>query len=295
LTVNTSSQLYESEATGWQRGLYENIKETFRVPFINWIFRTTVANQPEFARYVWGQVEPVFETEAFARYTVAYRDAVLGAIEDRTELPSYRREHLDVGPAEYGQLRGQLATFDVVGPRLAVLFALLDRSLSGGPVGTDVPDDAAALAPFPDHIDADRGIPPTMAAFTETPDALAETVAEIQAFHSLDEGLPSIYRCLVQWPDYLEAVWDDLEPVREERRFEPASQAARDEVGSFVESTPYQPRLSPEALRAAGFEDEVVDGMADLFAEFNGSIADTVLPMLPVFAATVDAEGRRTL
>ena len=294
LTVDTSSQLYESEATGWQRGLYENIKETFRAPFINWIFRTTVTNQPEFARYVWGQVEPVFETEAFARYTVAYRDAVLGTIEDRTELPGYRREHLDVAPAEFHQLRGQLATFDVVGPRLAVLFSLLDRSLSGGPVGTDAPDDAAALAPFPDHVDADRGIPPTMAAFEETPDALTETVAEIQSFHSLDEGLPSIYRCLVQWPGYLETVWTDLEPVRREA-FEPASQAARDEVASFVESTPYQPQLSPDALRSVGFEDEVVDGMADLFAEFNGPIADTVLPMLPVFAASVDSEGRRTL
>ncbi len=295
--MDTSRQLYESEATGRQRGLYESVTATFRAPFVNWIFRTAVANHPEFVRYVWGQIKPVFETEAFARYTVAYRDAILGTIETETdtELPVYRREQLGVRPAGFHQLRGQLATFDVVGPRLAVLFALVDRSLSGGAVGTDVPDDPAVLAPFPDHVDRDRGIPPTMAAFDETPPELESTVAEIQAFHDLEEGLPSVYRCLAQWPAYLETVWSDLEPVRDADTFEPTSRAARGEVSAFVESIPYRPRLSPEALRTAGFEASVVEDASDLFAEFNDAIADTVLPVLPIYAATIDADGRRAL
>lgn len=294
VAVDTKRQLYESEATGWKRGLYESITETFRAPIINWIFRTTVANYPDFVRYMWGQVAPVFRTEAFARYTIAYRDAVLTAVEERLSIPVYRCEQLPPGPAEYHQLRGQLATFDVVGPRLAVLFALLDRSLSGEPVGTDVPDDPATLAPFPDHIDRDRGIPPTMAAFDHPPAELEDTVAEIQAFHDLDEGLPSIYRCLVQWPGYLETVWADLGPLREPGAFDPVSAAARATVASFVESVPQTPRLSPAALRSAGFEDAVIEDVSGLFGDFNGSIADTVLPVLPVYARTVGAAGRRT-
>jgi len=292
--VDTSRQLYEPEATGWKRGLYESIKETFRAPIINWVFRTTVANHPEFVRYMWGQVAPVFRTEAFAHCAIAYRDAVLGAVEDRLSVPVYRCEQLPLGPAAYHQLRGQLATFDVVGPRLAVLFALLDRSLSGDPVGATVPDDPATLAPFPDHIDRDRGIPPTMAAFDQPPAELAGTVEEIQAFHDLEEGLPSIYRCLVQWPGYLDTVWADLEPLREPGAFDPVSGAAREAVASFVESVPHEPRLSPDALRAAGFDDRVIEDVSGLFGEFNGAIADTVLPVLPVYAATVGAEGRRT-
>lgn len=292
--MDTSRQLYEPEATGWKRGLYESIKETFRAPIINWVFRTTVANHPEFVRYMWGQVAPVFRTEAFAHCAIAYRDAVLGAVEDRLSVPVYRCEQLPLGPAAYHQLRGQLATFDVVGPRLAVLFALLDRSLSGDPVGATVPDDPATLAPFPDHIDRDRGIPPTMAAFDQPPAELAGTVEEIQAFHDLEEGLPSIYRCLVQWPGYLDTVWADLEPLREPGAFDPVSGAAREAVASFVESVPHEPRLSPDALRAAGFDDRVIEDVSGLFGEFNGAIADTVLPVLPVYAATVGAEGRRT-
>jgi hypothetical protein len=293
--VDTSKQLYESEAEEWQRGLYESIKHTFRAPFINWIFRTSVANYPEFVRYTWGQIKPVFETEAFARYSIAYRDGILEAVEDHAHVPAYRCETVDVAPAEYHQLRGQLATFDVVAPRLAVLFALLDRSLSGDPVGTDPPDDPATLAPFPEHIDRDRGIPPTMLAFDATPDRLDETVAAIQEFHDLDEGLPSIYRCLAQWPAYLDTAWEDLAPVRDPATFDAASAAARTEVTSFVESIPYQPQLSPDALGNAGFEESTIEDVADLFAQFNGSIADTVLTMLPIYAATVDIEGRRTL
>lgn len=293
--MDPSEQLYESEAEGWQRGLYESIKRTFRAPFINWIFRTTVANYPEFVRYTWGQIKTVFETEAFARYSIAYRDGILKAAEDHATIPAYRRETIDIAPAEYNQLRGQLATFDVVAPRLAVLFALLDRSLSGGPVGTDPPDDPATLAPFPEHIDRDRGIAPTMIAFDATPDRLDDTVAAIQEFHDLDEGLPSIYRCLAQWPPYLETAWEDLAPVREPATFDSVSDAARAEVTSFVESIRYQPQLSPDALQRAGFEESTIEDVADLFAQFNGSIADTVLPMLPIYAATVDVDGRRTL
>jgi hypothetical protein len=293
--MDTSRQLYESEATGWRRGLYDSIRETFRAPFVNWIFRTSTANFPEFTRYLWGQVQPVFRTDAFARFTVDYRDAVLGAAESVTTLPTYRRAEVGVGPAEYHQLRGQLATFDVVGPRLAALFALVDRSLSGGAVGTDVAPDPAACAPFPDHLDSDRGLEPTMAAFSEVPDRLSETVASIESFHGLDEGLPSIYRCLVQWPEFLETVWTDLCPLREDGAFEPVSDAARAEVASFVESTPYRPQLSPDAIGAAGFEPAVVEDAADLFGRFNGSIAGTVLPMLPILAATVAVEGKRKL
>jgi hypothetical protein len=295
VAVDTSRQLYESEATGWQRGLYESVKATFRAPIVNWIFRTTVANYPEFARYMWGQVAPVFRTEAFADYTIDYRDAVLAAVEDTRSIPVYRCEQLPVGPAAYSQLRGQLATFDVVGPRLAVLFALVDRSLSGGPVGSTPPDDPATLAPFPDHVDRDRGIAPTMAAFDGAPAELAGTVEEIEAFHDLEEGLPSIYRCLVQWPGYLETVWTDLAPVRKPGAFDPVSEAAREAVGSFVESLAHRPRLSPDALRSAGFDEGVIEDVSGLFGEFNGAIADTVLPVLPVYAATVGALDRSTV
>jgi hypothetical protein len=292
--MDTSRQLYGLAATGWRRGLYDDVQRTFRAPIVNWIFRTAVANLPEFTRYAWGQVKPLFETRGFAELTVAYRDGVLSAMEtEGGTLPTLRKPATGLSPAEYAQLRGQVATFDVVAPRLAVLFETMDRALHGEPVGTDVADERATTAPFPDHLDRGRGLAPTMA--DDVPADVAETVGAIQAFHGFEgEDLPSIYRCLLQWPGYLEPAWDALEPRFEGAGFEAACDRSADLVESFVDGVPYRPALGQDALDAAGVGDAGEDAR-ELFRSFDSGPVETVLPALPVWAATVGAEGERAL
>ncbi|MFD1513287.1 halocarboxylic acid dehydrogenase DehI family protein [Halomarina rubra] len=287
--MDTSQQLYESAATGWRRGLYDDVKRTFRAPVVNWIFRTATANDPEFTRYAWGQVKPVFETRGFARFSVQYRDAVLSAL----DVPAYRPSAVDLSPAEFAELRGQLATFDVVAPRLAVLFETMDRALHDDHEPTP-PDERWATRPFPDWLDRDRGSPPSM---VETPpDALDETLAAIRAFHGFDDdSLPSIYRCLAQWPSFLDALWADVEPLVESDAFETARRDTADLTDAFVSSTPYRPRLAPDDLRGVGMDDDAIEGVQGLFRRFNTGPVETVLPALPAFAATVDAAGERSL
>jgi hypothetical protein len=292
-SMDTSRQLHEAEATGWQRGLYDDLKRTFRAPFVNWIFRTAMANVPEFLRYAWWQLKPVFGTRQFARYTVAHRDAVLSAVED--DLPAYRRETLGVAPAEYRELRTQLATFDVVSSRLAAFFEVMKRSLEGGDVATVAPTGRATMAPFPDWLDADRGGEPTMVAFDAVPSALNEVIPELKSFHGFDEGLPSIYRCLTQWPTFLARLWDDVGDVLTGERFVAAREAASERTAEFVESLPSAPRLTPEDLRTAGFDDDLVADVRALFRRFDGGPATTVVPALPIFANTVGVAGPRRL
>lgn len=61
-----------------------------------------MANEPNFLRYAWGQVRPVFETQAFARLTIDCRNAI------RSEFPvsTYRRRDIGLVPAEYRGLHG---------------------------------------------------------------------------------------------------------------------------------------------------------------------------------------------
>jgi len=292
--MDTSRQLYELEATGWRRGLYDDVQHTFRAPVVNWIFRTAVANLPGFTRYAWGQVKPLFETRGFAELSVEYRDTVLSALEEEGgPLPTLRKPSTGLGPAEYAALRGQVATFDVVAPRLAVLFETMDRALHEEPLGTDPADERTATAPFPDRLDRDRGLPPTMA--DDVPEDVSGTVGAIQSFHGFEgEDLPSIYRCLLQWPGYLEPAWDALEPRFEGPGFETACERSADLVESFVDGAPYRPALGPDALEAAGVGDAAEDAR-DLFRSFNSGPVETVLPALPVWASTVGAEGERSL
>lgn len=288
--MDTSLELHAADATGWRAGLYDDIRATFRAPVVNWIWRTAIANYPEFTRYLWGQVKPAFETRAFAEASVAYRDAVLSAV----DVPRYHLGDLGLAPAETRELRGQVATFDAVAPRLATLFELVDRAMNGGDVGTAVPDDSSATGPYPARRDADRGLDPSMVAVDAVPDAAVDAVDAIRAFHGFDDdSLPSIYRCLAQWPGFLSRLWGDLEPELCSDDFDDAVADASAVVDDYVEGLAYRPALSQEAALAAGFDSDAVDDLAGLFAEFNGGPVETVIPALPLFADAVGASGRR--
>ncbi len=291
--MDTSKQLFEQAATGWRRGVYDDIKATFRAPIVNWIWRTLMANDPEFTRYLWGQVKPVFETRSFARCSIQYRDAVLSAVEASFDLPSYRRGEIGVSPAGYRELRGQLATYDIVAPRLAVLFDVVHRALTGERLGTDPADDRASSAPFPHWLDADRGRSPTLVDLADIPPSLDGTVASIQTFHGFDDGLPSIYRTLAQWPGLLDPLWSDAEPILESEVFDRACASAEGVIEGYVDDLAYTPRLAPKDLREWGWEDDRIDALADLFHGFRHGPVETVLPALHLWPAAVDVVGDR--
>ena len=293
--MDQNKQLYETDATGWQRGLYEDVKRTFRAPIVNWIFRTMVANHPDLTRYLWGQIKPVFQTRAFGRTSVAYRAAIYEELDVESRIPRYRGGELDVSPAEFAELRGQIATYDVVGPRLAVLFEVVDRSLNDQPVGSKPKRTAEACEPMPAWLDRDRGRPPTMVDAEAIPTELEDTVASIRTFHGLESGLPSVYRTMAQWPGYLGPMWADVEPELESSAFDAAVESANGVVDEHVDSMAYAPQLSPEALGRRGFEETVIEDVGELFRTFNRGPIETVIPALPVFAYTVDSEGPRQL
>ena len=282
--MDVTAQVYESEATGWQRGLYEDVQATFRAPVINWIFRTTMANHPRFLRYAWGQVKPVFQTRAFGQATANYRDAILSS----TDLPTYRREELELPPAEYRELRRQLETFDVVAPRLAVLFETVDRGLAGD-LSPDPATEAAATEPLPRWLDRDRGRSPTMTSVEDPDGSFATTVESIRSYHDLGPVLPSIYRCLAQWPGYLTTAW----PAVEEALKAADLSAAFEVVEEYVDELPFQPRLTPADLDSMEFDAETVTELQGLFDAFNQGPGGTVLPAIHLHAATVGASGHR--
>lgn len=291
--MDTTNQLYEMDATGWKRGIYDDIETTFRAPIVNWIWRTTMANYPAFCRYLWSQVKPLFQTRAFARFSVRYRNAVLSSIEESGGLPRYRRSDLGVAPAEYTELRGQLATFDTVAPRLAALFRATNRSLHGEVVGSEPATDRAATSPFPEWLDVDRGRKPSLVPFDDLSTEIAETADAVQRFHGFDGQLPSIYRCLAQWPSLFETSWADLEPTLQSDAFATACDRADELTDAFVDAAAYTPRLTPDALRSHGFDDELIGDVQALFCEFDEGAVDDVLPTLHIWAATVDAVGER--
>lgn len=299
--MDLTNQLHLADATGWRRGLYEDVICTFRAPIVNSIWRTLVANRPDAARHLWAAVKPTFETRAFADFSVRYRDRVLDALEpdgdDEPTLPSYDPGDVDLSASAFATLRGQLATFDVVAPRLAALFAVCDRALSGA--FGDPREDHAATASAPDWLDADRGARVTVIDSDAAREAAPDTVADIDAYHGT-AFLPSIYRCAAQWPAYLERAWTDLEPFRARDAddsggsFAAAEIAADETVDEFLGRPPVPFTVTTEGLAAAGVDDPeaALSDLQGTFAAFASGVSG-VLPVLHALAATVDATGER--
>jgi hypothetical protein len=282
--MDPTAQLFEAEAPDLQRGLYADIRETFRAPIVNSIWRTLSAHDPALTRYVWGQLKPAFETREFAAFSITFRDRVLAAAEP--DIPRYDPAGLDLDPAAFTELRGQAATFDAVAPRLAVLFALLDRRLNDRPVGTEAGGEAAT-APFPSWLDRDRGRQPTMLPQDQARDALPPEIAA-----GFGEMVPSVYRCFAQWPAYLDRAVADLEPILDSAALSTARTEAVDLVETYLDRLPYSPRVGPEGLAGVGVEEETVTELRDFIGTFRAG-GEELMPLLHIYAATLGAEGER--
>jgi hypothetical protein len=304
--MDTNKQLYEQEVTEWRAGVYEDIKRTFRAPIVNWYFRTLMANEPEFTRLLWSQIKPLFQTRGFGQFTVSYRDAILSEIDADHSLPRYRPTEVDLRPAEWRELTGQLSTFDIVAPRLALVFPLCDHLLNGESLGSGSDANAAttestpaldrqSTAPLPAWVDRDRGTPVTMVDEADCSADLMATIDEIREFHGFDDEFPSIYRCLAQWPSYLDTAWRDLEPIVESASFDRGRQATDALLDDYLAGLPYTPQLTPTALAEQGFEESTISDLQGFAATFNGDSLKTVIQAVVIYAATINATGERSL
>lgn len=290
--MDPTVQLYRHEATGWRAGVYDDIERTLRAPVVNSVWRVAMAHEPELFAHVWTRLKPVFETRRFAAFSVAYRDTVCSGVEAASDGP-LGVATLGITPEAATELRGQLATFDVVAPRLAVAFELCDRLLNGGDVATDSTSSRAATAPFPEWLDTNRGRRVTLAGMATAADAAPETVTAVRDHHALGPMLPSIHRCLAQWPTAFEALWDRVKPAFASGQYRAAVDAADGLVDAFVRGLPVTPALTPAELSAAGFDAASVDALGEHFAAFNAG-AGGVLPTLHAYALVVGAVGERT-
>lgn len=286
--VDATVQLLRHEASGWKAGLYDDIEQTLRAPLVNSVWRVPMAHDPELLRYLWYQLKPVFTTRRFAAFSVAFRDVVLSSVDTH----ALSHSELDISPAEATELRGQLASFDIVAPRLAVTFELCDRLLNGGAVSTAPATHRSATAPYPNWLDADRGHPVTLAGMEESAERAPAAVAAVRDYHDLDAMLPSIHRCLAQWPTAFDTLWRRLRPIYTGKTYEAATDEAADLVNAFVRGLPSPPALRPDEFRAAGFSDDSIDAMAAHFTGITQNATD-VLPTLMGYALCMGVAGER--
>ena len=278
--MDLAKQVTEEQAMDWQSGLYKDIVQTLQTPVVNWIFRSLMANYPDFLRYAWGQVKPVYMNQGFSNIESDYHKALI--------LPLIERFGLE--PIIYShsfelkkKISGQLTTFALVAPGLYVWFEILLRGLQNRPMGQDFDDSFDSTAPAEQT--GIKGLPPQILRREEFSEKVASLCDAISKTHNLGGNLATIHLCLAQWPEFLQSAWERLEPILDTDTYRDAKAQSLKKIREFVDRIPYRPQLAPEVLSGLGLSSDDVNDLRSTFENsMSGGPATEVIPTISVYA-----------
>jgi hypothetical protein len=197
------SEVMEDEADEGIRSVYEDVRVTLRVPFVNFIFRV-LANYPGYIIPVWRESSPLFRTLALERTADELRAKAL-----LEPVPGIQPDNI-VGPEESKQIRDFTDTIHYVLPKLLLVATVFDETLEGSlRPGAEASGDRLGQME-PGVAEGTSSVP--MVPADRTTGELREVFEEIRDRHG-HPGVASYYRSLGNWPTFLRTVWEAISPV----------------------------------------------------------------------------------
>jgi hypothetical protein len=203
-------ELAEADATGELAAIYGEFRAFARVPYVSLIYRH-LATMEGVLPLLWWAVRPAFASGALADAGAALMDgATLPKI---TPIAGVEWQSVGLGAREQAAIANLLDGYNRANPINLVFVRLIETMLAGGvpaAPGTWLkpgrPERAVRkiILPLPP-------MPPSAAI----PPALAERLARLTQFPEAEAGLlvPSLYRHLAHWPDFLALLPGRLEPA----------------------------------------------------------------------------------
>ena len=179
--------------------VYDDIRRSLRVPFVNFIFRV-LANDPDVLEALWSRSAPGVRSVAFEAAADRLRaQALLDPVPDSSSV-----DWEAVG--DLGQIRPFTDAIHYVLPKLLLIATAWQE-------GLDLSGRAAAgraSGRFPASV-AGRAKRIEMVRPEDATGRLKELFADIQQTHE-HPGVASYYRALAQWPPFLAAAWNRIRP-----------------------------------------------------------------------------------
>ena len=186
--------------------LYEETRQTLRVPFVNFVFRV-LANYEDYLVPEWYQLRPWARTLGFERAADALRGAAL--LDPVPTLAGADWPAL----GDLGRIRPFTDSIHYALPKLLLLATAMDEGLDEQPP-------RAGLTPAADP-SLDGKLPCGVAAGTlaipmidpeQANPALRDVFDRIKRRHG-HPGVATYYRSLGHWPAFLRTAWERIEPL----------------------------------------------------------------------------------
>lgn len=262
--IGSLPEVMPEDAGSAVQEVYEDIRETLRVPFVNFLFRT-LANDPPHLRALWIPVAPLAGSLAFEEAADRLRKAAL--LEDVPDASDVEWAAL----GDLDRIRAFTDSIHYVLPKLLLVSTLfVEMSEAEGVAGRAGPGDGESAATEGAASSArragssagrlSRGAAPGTASVAmvdpaTAPEPVRRLLEDVRERHE-HPGAATYYRALANWPPFLEAVWERLRPLvgrraYAERRSDLTRLAARLTRELETAEGGGEPRAVPEPAEAA--------------------------------------------
>lgn len=251
--IGKPKPISERTAEGEIERVYHEIKQVLRVTGVDLTFRTWAA-MGHWLPVMWDAMRPNAESRAFEHAADLVRADAMRLAENLGPLGA-AAALVNFGESRAWQLMKSIELYHFLDPKLLVFTAAVRRALDEGPIaGTnEATEGAELLSPRLPR----RMLPMEMQAEQPHHSRLADIFAQIRHTFSL-EHLPGNYRTLGLWPDYLEAVWQRLEPLVAHMPFREAAEEVRQMARSMARTLPHPIALSYGRVALIGEDPEKI-------------------------------------
>jgi len=249
----------EDQAQGRVHDIYYDIRRTMGTPLVGDIFRAFAAFPP-FLEVVWWEIKPLIGGAVFEGLADRLRAHALACSRQHLYMPDHSKALAARGldEAEVARIRDVVEVFYETDPRLLAIATIVHESLTTGPVGATVRRHTGY-----------RANPPLVAAPLKlaSPAAAPGQVRIVFDDVKLTLGLPvvpSAFRALARWPDYLQMAWEDVKGQARTAEFRRHVDEIRDIAVAGLRELPRPVRVDATTVRGAGVRQEQLSQVYEL-------------------------------
>jgi hypothetical protein len=266
--AHASSEVLEEDATGDIKGIYEDIRNALRIPFVPDVF-LKLATEPDYLLLAWRQLHTNVQTVYFERSADRIRLHAVERVKSLAAAPS--------APDE--RIKNVLQTYNYLLPKLLIAITALRVATTGqGPRLADLP--AEEKRQIATGVPEGMARPDVVAAGSATPEV--ERVFEDILNTLRVQTVSTEFRMLATSPAYFESAWNtfkELSSRPEGVRLQRELKAMADET---VLSFPFRMDLSPHTLRLCGLTEAGIDKIREVLDRFHA-----LVPLLTIGTAAL--------
>ncbi len=255
--------IQEEEASEAVRECFDEITASLGFAVVNVIFRA-FAKYPRFLRLQWDFLRPNALTQDFFDKTEVLRRQALAIVREHFTVNDHRAVLRMEGSSDDAikEIKAVLDFFLYCDPFLLLMASALQSSLAGKPLPGKPWAHLLPLYTHPTRVLAVR-----LVEFEDAPPALQTVYREIMKASGVP-FVPSDYRALGRWPDYLELAWEEWKKKISTPTYQREVRKLNELAVALALDLPFPLSINSATLRQAGFTPtQIADilATADLF------------------------------